>query len=50
MNELMASFRRDKIDYFKNKVWNVDILILDEVQLIAGKERPQDEIGDLPRL
>ncbi len=43
MNELIASLRRDKMDEFKRKFRNVDILILDDVQFIAGKERTQEE-------
>src|SRR6266508_1677535 len=42
MNELIASLRRDKMDEFKRKFRNVDILILDDVQFIAGKERTQE--------
>lgn len=43
MNELIASLRRDRMDEFKAKFRSVDILILDDVQFIAGKERTQEE-------
>ena len=43
MNELIASLRRDHMDEFKKKFRNVDLLILDDVQFIAGKERTQEE-------
>ena len=43
MNELISSLRRDKMDEFKKKFRNVDILILDDIQFIAGKERTQEE-------
>jgi chromosomal replication initiator protein len=43
MNELIASLRRDKMDEFKTKFRNVDVLILDDIQFIAGKERTQEE-------
>jgi chromosomal replication initiator protein len=43
MNELIGSLRRDKMDEFKKKFRNVDILILDDVQFIAGKERTHEE-------
>src|SRR5215469_4717690 len=43
MYELIASLRRDKMDEFKTKFRNIDILILDDVQFIAGKERTQEE-------
>ncbi len=43
MNELISSLRRDKMDEFKRKFRNVDILIIDDIQFIAGKERTQEE-------
>lgn len=43
MNELIGSLRRDKMDEFKTKFRNIDILILDDIQFIAGKERTQEE-------
>jgi chromosomal replication initiator protein len=43
MNELIASLRRDKMDEFKTRFRNTDLLILDDVQFIAGKERTQEE-------
>ena len=43
MNELISSLRRDKMDEFKKKFRNVDVLIVDDVQFIAGKERTQEE-------
>ncbi|MGH7771328.1 MAG: chromosomal replication initiator protein DnaA [Candidatus Binatia bacterium] len=43
MNELIASLRRDKMDEFKTRFRNMDALILDDVQFIAGKERTQEE-------
>jgi chromosomal replication initiator protein len=43
MNELIGSLRRDKMDEFKTRFRNVDTLILDDVQFIAGKERTQEE-------
>jgi len=43
MNELIGSLRRDKMDEFKTRFRNTDLLILDDVQFIAGKERTQEE-------
>jgi chromosomal replication initiator protein len=43
MNELIGSLRRDKMDEFKTKFRNIDLLIVDDVQFIAGKERTQEE-------
>ena len=43
MNELIGSLRRDRMDEFKSRFRNIDVLILDDVQFIAGKERTQEE-------
>jgi chromosomal replication initiator protein len=43
MNELIGSIRRDRMDEFKKKFRNIDLLIVDDVQFISGKERTQDE-------
>lgn len=43
MNELIGSLRRDLMDEFKTRFRNIDVLIVDDVQFIAGKERTQEE-------
>jgi chromosomal replication initiator protein len=43
MNELIGSIRRDRMDEFKRKFRNIDLLIVDDVQFIGGKERTQEE-------
>jgi len=43
MNELITSLRRDEMDHFKARFRKVDMLILDDVQFLAGKERTQEE-------
>lgn len=43
MNELIGSLRRDRMDEFKTRFRSVDVLIVDDVQFIAGKERTQEE-------
>jgi chromosomal replication initiator protein len=43
MNELISSIRRDRMDEFKKKFRNIDVLIVDDVQFIGGKERTQEE-------
>jgi chromosomal replication initiator protein len=43
MNDLIASLRRDRMADFKERFRRVDILILDDVQLLAGRERTQEE-------
>jgi chromosomal replication initiator protein len=43
MNELINSIRFDKMDEFRNKFRKMDILLIDDIQFIAGKERTQAE-------
>ncbi|GAA0726665.1 chromosomal replication initiator protein DnaA [Clostridium malenominatum] len=42
-NELINSIKDDKNVEFRNKYRNVDILMIDDIQFIAGKERTQEE-------
>ncbi len=42
-NELINSIRDDKNVEFRNKYRNVDVLLIDDIQFIAGKERTQEE-------
>ncbi len=43
VNDLISSIRRDRMDNFKLRFRNVDVLILDDVQFLAGRERTQEE-------
>jgi chromosomal replication initiator protein len=43
MNELISSLRRDRMGEFKERFRKVDVLILDDVQLLGGRERTQEE-------
>ena len=43
MNQLIGSLRRDHMNEFKSYYRNIDVLILDDIQFIAGKERTQEE-------
>ncbi len=43
MNQLIGSLRRDRMNEFKSRFRNIDVLILDDIQFIAGKERTQEE-------
>ena len=43
MNQLIGSLRRDHMNEFKSHYRNIDVLILDDIQFIAGKERTQEE-------
>jgi chromosomal replication initiator protein len=42
-NDLINSIRDDKTVQFRNKYRNLDVLMVDDVQFIAGKERTQEE-------
>jgi chromosomal replication initiator protein len=42
-NELINSIRYGKMDEFRNKFRSIDVLLIDDVQFIAGKERTQEE-------
>jgi chromosomal replication initiator protein len=42
-NELINSIRYDSTLQFRNKYRNIDLLMVDDVQFIAGKERTQEE-------
>ncbi|HAA24862.1 MAG TPA: chromosomal replication initiator protein DnaA [Ruminiclostridium sp.] len=42
-NELINSIRDDKNEEFRNKYRNIDVLLIDDIQFIIGKERTQEE-------
>lgn len=42
-NELITSIRDDKTTDFRNKYRNIDVLLVDDIQFLAGKERTQEE-------
>ena len=42
-NELINSIRDDKTADFRNKYRNIDILLIDDIQFLVGKERTQEE-------
>lgn len=42
-NELINAIKDDKNEEFRNKYRNIDVLLIDDIQFIAGKERTQEE-------
>ena len=42
-NQLINAIRDNKTEFFRNKYRNIDILLIDDIQFIAGKERVQEE-------
>ncbi len=43
VSELIASLRGNRMDQFKSKFRSLDLLIVDDIQFIIGKERTQEE-------
>lgn len=42
-NELINAIKDDRTVEFRNKYRNIDILLVDDIQFLAGKERTQEE-------
>ena len=42
-NEMINSLKDKKINLFKQKYRNIDVLIIDDIQFLAGKEATQEE-------
>jgi chromosomal replication initiator protein len=42
-NELIQALRHAKMDEFKARLRNIDVLLIDDIQFISGKERTQEE-------
>ncbi|MCR6108749.1 chromosomal replication initiator protein DnaA [Bacillus sp. A301a_S52] len=42
-NEFINSIRDNKAVHFRNKYRNVDVLLIDDIQFLAGKEQTQEE-------
>lgn len=42
-NDIIYAIREEKTAHFKNKYRSMDILLIDDIQFLAGKERTQEE-------
>ena len=42
-NELINAIRDDRNEEFRNKYRNIDVLLIDDIQFIGGKDRTQEE-------
>jgi chromosomal replication initiator protein len=42
-NELINAIKDDRNEQFRNKYRNIDILLIDDIQFLGGKERTQEE-------
>jgi chromosomal replication initiator protein len=43
MNELIDSIKNDRMMHFRRKYRKTDVLLIDDIQFIAGKDRTQEE-------
>jgi chromosomal replication initiator protein len=43
MNELVNAIRYDRTIQFRERYRNIDVLLMDDIQFLAGKERTQEE-------
>lgn len=44
-NQFINAIKDNKNEMFRNKYRNIDVLLIDDIQFIAGKERIQEEFS-----
>jgi len=44
MNEMIACIRTERIEHFRHRYREADVLLMDDIQLLGNKERTQDEL------
>ena len=49
-NELITAIKDDATFGFRNKYRNIDVLLIDDIQFLAGKERTQEEFFSIPSI
>lgn len=43
VNDLISSLQHDRMEGFRNKYRSIDVLLIDDIQFIGGKDRTQEE-------
>ncbi len=43
ISEIISSIRNNRMEEFKNKYKDIDVLIIDDIQFLSGKEKTQEE-------
>ena len=47
IEEIVTALRSNKMDAFHKKMATIDVLLIDDVQFLAGKDRTQEVLHDI---